>query len=140
MARILEFVTNHLMLVSAFGAVLVALLWTLIKDLGSNAISPQQGVMLLNRENAIPIDIRNSASYRAGHIINALNLELAELSGSMAKLEKYKAQPLLLYCDAGVSSQKAVKELVKAGFSKVYQLRGGLSAWRSENLPLEASK
>ncbi|MSR14768.1 MAG: rhodanese-like domain-containing protein [Gammaproteobacteria bacterium] len=140
MAQILEFVTNHLMLVSAFCAVLMALLWALLRDLGSNAISPQQGIMLLNREGAVPVDIRNAASFRAGHIINALNFELTELNVSPSKLDKHKAQPLLLYCDTGVSSQKAVKHLTRAGFSRVHQLRGGLSAWRSENLPLEVSK
>ncbi len=140
MAQVLEFVSNHLLLVAAFGAVLTALLWTLVKDVGGNSISPQQGVMLLNRENAVPIDTRNAASYRAGHIINSLNIELTEFAAALPKLDKYKTQPVLVYCEAGTSAQQAFKLLTRAGFSKVYQLRGGVAAWRGENLPLETSK
>lgn len=140
MAKLLEFVTHHFMLVAAFGAVLVALLWTLARDLGSNSISPQRGVMLLNRENALPLDIRNATSYRSGHIINAINIEQSDLTGALPKIQKYKTQAVLVYCEAGVSSARVVKQLRGAGFSKVFQLQGGLAAWRGENLPLEASK
>jgi rhodanese-related sulfurtransferase len=140
MPQLLEFVTNHFLLVGAFGGVLIALLWTLASGFGSNALSPQQGVMLMNREQALPLDVRNATSYRAGHIINAINIELSELPGAATKIEKYKALPVIVYCDAGTSSAQAAKKLRQVGFTKVYQLQGGLSAWRSDNLPLEASK
>jgi len=140
MARILEFASHHLWLVSAFMAVLVALLYTVIKSAVGNALSPAEGVLLLNREDAVPVDLRPEASFRAGHIINAVNLDPAKLDEAPKKLEKFKARPLLVYCDSGNSSSKAVTRLRAAGFPKVFELRGGLAAWRADSLPVETGR
>lgn len=140
MARLLEFATNHPWLMSAFFTVLLMLIWTLIKGATGNALSPAQSVLLLNREGAIPVDLRPDASYRAGHIINAVRLELAQLDEGVKKLEKFKTKPLLVYCDSGTNSAKALARLRAAGFPKVFQLHGGIAAWRADNLPLEVNK
>lgn len=139
MARLLEFATNHPWLVSAFFTVLLMLIWTLIKTAGS-ALSPAEGVLLLNREGAVPVDLRPDASYRAGHIINAVSVELAQLEEGVKRLEKFKTKPLLVYGESGTNSSKAVARLRAAGFPKVFQLHGGIAAWRAENLPLEIHK
>ncbi len=140
MDRLLEFSANHLWLVSAFLVVLGALLWTTFGGAVRHAVSPAQGVLLLNKEGAIPVDIRAEANYRAGHIINAVQLDIDRFEETAKKLEKHKAKPLLVYCDSGTASGKAVRKLRQAGFLQVSQLQGGLAAWRGENLPLEKSK
>ncbi|MBI2802833.1 MAG: rhodanese-like domain-containing protein [Gammaproteobacteria bacterium] len=140
MARLLEFASNHYWLVSTFIGVLVALLWTSLQGLGSRGLSPQQTVLLLNRENAVPVDVRPEASFKAGHIINALNIAAADLETGLARLTKYQQSPLLVYCESGASAPHMAKRLQRAGFTKVYQLQGGVAAWRQENLPLETSK
>jgi rhodanese-related sulfurtransferase len=140
MARLIEFATNHPWLVSAFITVLLMLLWTLLKMATGNGLSPAQSVQLLNREGALPVDVRSEASYRAGHIINAVRVDPAQLDEGLKKLEKYKSKPLLVYCDVGSGSAKVVTQLRAAGYASVFQLQGGIAAWRTENLPLESSK
>ena len=51
-------------------------------------------------------------------------------------LKRYKERPLIVYCDAAPSAAAAVRALARQGFTKVFNLRGGLAAWRAENLPL----
>ena len=137
MARLLEFATHHLALVGAFGAVLLVLLWTLVQSAFNNALSPQRGVLLLNRDGALPIDARMVSAYRVGHIINAVQIEPSAFAEAPAKLEKHKTRPLLVYCDTGTTSAQLARRLRSAGFTQVHVLQGGLATWRSENLPLE---
>lgn len=140
MARLLEFVSHHPWLVSAFLAVLIALLYTVIRGATGSAVSPAEGVLLLNREGAVPVDTRPEASYRAGHIINAVRIEMAQFEEGLKKLEKLRTKPLLVYCESGSASGKAVAALRSAGFPRVFELRGGMAAWRADNLPVETSR
>lgn len=140
MAQLLEFAGNHLALVSAFCALFGMLIYTMMQDGGSGNLSPQRAVQLLNREDALPVDVRSEADYRRGHILNAVQLTLAEAQAGATKLAKHKSRPLLVYCESGANAGAAVKALKQAGFEQVHKLGGGIAAWRSENLPLQASK
>jgi len=140
MAQLIEFIGNHLALVAAFIGVLVALLYTLVQGGGAAALSPQRAVLVLNQDDAIPVDVRPEAAYKAGHIINAVNVSQQDITSGAAKLAKHKDRPLLVYCESGVQSGAAVKALRRQGFTKVYNLRGGLAAWRGENLPVQGAR
>lgn len=139
MAQFIEFIGNHLALASAFVGVLVALLYTLLQGGGAAALTPQRAVQVLNQEDALPVDLRPEAAWKAGHIIHAVNVSAQDIAAGAAKLTKHKARTLLLYCDGGVQSATAVKALKRQGFDKVYHLRGGLNAWRGENLPVDSA-
>jgi rhodanese-related sulfurtransferase len=91
---------------------------------------------MLNREDAVLIDIRDASDYDAGHIINAKNIPRAELKSRLDELKKFKERPIVVYCANGSASTAALRELSSAGFEQVHSLKGGLSAWRSDNLPL----
>jgi rhodanese-related sulfurtransferase len=140
MAQLIEFIGNHLALVAAFLGVLTALVYTLIQGGGAAALSPQRAVQVLNQEGALPVDLRPEAAFKAGHIIQAVNVSAQDIAAGAAKLAKHKARTLLVYCDGGVQSAAAVKALKKQGFDKVYHLRGGLTAWRGENLPVDSAR
>lgn len=140
MAQLIEFIGNHLALVAAFIGVLVALLYTLVQGGGAAALSPQRAVLVLNQDDAIPVDVRPEAAYKAGHIINAVNVSQQDITSGAARLAKHKDRPLLVYCESGVQSGAAVKALRRQGFTKVYNLRGGLAAWRGENLPVQGAR
>jgi rhodanese-related sulfurtransferase len=140
MAQLIEFIGNHLALVAAFIGVLVALLYTLVQGGGAAALSPQRAVLVLNQDDAVPVDVRPDAAYKAGHIINAVNVSQQDITSGAARLAKYKDRPLLVYCESGVQSGAAVKALRRQGFTKVYNLRGGLAAWRGENLPVQGAR
>lgn len=136
MQQLTEFAVNHWLLVSAFIAVLGLLIANLLSSAGG--MSVQEAVILINREGAAIVDIRPSAEFAAGHIIDALNIPLAEIKGASDKLKKYKSKPILVYCGGGSLASRAVRELKQLGCERVYALKGGIGAWRADNLPVTA--
>jgi len=107
---------------------------------GADALSPHEAVRLLNRENAVALDVRPASEFEHGHIINARHIPLAELKQRIGELDKLKGKPILVYCAAGTLSAQAVTDLRRAGFEHVARLKGGIAAWRAENLPLTQGK
>mgnify|MGYP006163811955 CR=1 FL=1 len=136
MSQLIEFAANHLILVSAFVFISTLLLVNIAQGGGARSIYPIQAVQMLNREDAVLIDIRDASDYDAGHIINAKNIPRAELKSRLDELKKFKERPIVVYCANGSASTAALRELSSAGFEQVHSLKGGLSAWRSDNLPL----
>jgi len=138
MDRLLEFATHHSLLVAAFVLLLATLLGTSLRGTRRGALSTARGVELLNREDAVPVDTRGEAAFRAGHIIQAVRFDPARFEAEAKKLERFRERPLLVYCETGMSSGKTVSRLKAAGFPKVFELQGGIAAWRADNLPLES--
>ena len=136
MSQLIEFAANHLILVSAFVFISTLLVVNIAQGGGARSIYPIQAVQMLNREDAVLIDIRDASDYDAGHIINAKNIPRAELKSRLDELKKFKERPIVVYCANGSASTAALRELSSAGFEQVHSLKGGLSAWRSDNLPL----
>ena len=136
MNQLIEFAGNNLILVSAFFFIVALLAVNLLQAGGSKSLIPVQAVQLLNREDALPLDIRSSADFATGHIINAQNIPMAELKTRVDELKKLKDRPLLVYCATGTTSAGALRDLSAAGFERLYSLKGGIAAWRSDNLPL----
>ena len=136
MTQLIEFAGNHLILVGAFFFIVALLVFNLLQAGGSKSVIPVQAVQLLNREDALPLDIRSAADFEKGHIINARNIPMAELKTRLDELKKMKDRPLVVYCATGTTSGGALKELSAAGFERLYTLKGGIAAWRSDNLPL----
>lgn len=137
MQRLIEFAGNHPYLVSAavlmLIVVIVAEMRARIQDFA--AISPHDAVRLMN-QGALVLDVRNAGEYDAGHIGQARNVARDELAGNVDMLKKHKEKPVITYCETGMSGGAAARELGKLGFTRVFNLRGGLSAWRRDNLPL----
>lgn len=137
MRQLIEFAGNHPYLVSGALLVLVVLivseLRTRIQDFA--AIAPNDAIRLMN-QGGLVIDVRDRAQFDAGHIGDARNIQPANLAGSAEQLKKFRDKPVIVCCDSGMQGGAATRELGKLGFSKVFNLRGGLGAWRQENLPL----
>jgi rhodanese-related sulfurtransferase len=93
-----------------------------------------EAVRLING-GALVIDVRNAEAFAAGHIIDSRHIEQNELAAQADTLKKYREKPVLLYCDTGTISATAARALKSLGFGKVVNLRGGLAAWKQENLP-----
>lgn len=106
---------------------------------GAKSVAPAQLPQLQSRQNAVIVDVNEADKFKNGHISHAINLPFGSFSDSIGKLKKYKDKPIVLACDTGVHSKKAVAILKNNAFSDVYVLHGGLAAWRKENLPLVKS-
>ncbi|MGR8948862.1 MAG: rhodanese-like domain-containing protein [Gammaproteobacteria bacterium] len=135
MDQFIEFAGNHFLLVTSFFFVLTLLIINLMQDSGSIALSPQQAVGFLNGNDAIAIDMRPSSDFDAGHIINAEQIDAADLKPDKEKIAAYKERPILIYCVSGTNSAAVVRQLRRAGFANARSLKGGITAWRSDNLP-----
>lgn len=139
LAQIIEFVGNHWYLFVSLAVILGLLIYQLIVgDQGS--IEPMQATEMMNRQDAVVIDVRPAADYAKGHIINAVNLPMNGFSKQLATLAKHKGKPIVVSCRSGSQSSLACGQLRKAGFDQVYNLRGGIMAWESANLPLTRKK
>ncbi|MBS0354405.1 MAG: rhodanese-like domain-containing protein [Proteobacteria bacterium] len=107
---------------------------------GSRGISPAQATQLINREDAIVIDVREAGEYTAGHLLNARHIPLGDLPNRLAELEKFKDKPVILNCQTGGRSSSACDVLRKAGFTQVHNLEGGIAAWTEAGMPVSKKK
>jgi rhodanese-related sulfurtransferase len=114
------------------------LLWPLLRrTTGGPWVSPTQATHLINREDAVVIDVREANEFAAGHVLGAKNLPLARLVSPGADALKRKDRPVIVYGDAGDRALKAAAALKKQGFARVLNLSGGIGAWQQAGLPVE---
>lgn len=137
MQRLLEYATNHLALsLLAVVSILAVVIYELREQSRrAGAVSPQDAVRLMN-QGATLLDVRANEEFAAGHIRGARNLPLERLAESLEGLKRLKDKPVIVYCEHGGSAGSAMRQLAQQGFGKVVNLRGGLSAWRAEQLPV----
>lgn len=135
MEQAIEFSINHWPLVTSF-VVLLALALYMEFNRGGAALSVHEATLKINNEDARVIDIRESKEFKAGHIVDAINVPLAKLDSEIKNLGKYKQSPLIIVCGMGQHSGQAVNKLQAAGFEKVSKLSGGMNGWRTEKLPV----
>ena len=103
---------------------------------GGKKIEPNELTRLVNKENAILIDLRKKEDYENGHIMTALNYPHQEFDNQMHELDKFKERPIILVCDMGRNSANIGEKLKKAEFEKTFRLNGGMMTWTQENLPV----
>jgi len=114
------------------------LLWPLLRrSTGGPWVDTGRAIQLINREDALVVDVRDSGDYAAGHILGAKNLPLGRIEEGTGEIAKRKEKPLIVYDDGGERSAKAAAALKKQGFTQVATLSGGLGAWRQAGLPVE---
>lgn len=139
MDQLTEFVLNNLLLFAALFVVLVLLIKAELDHQANKGLllSPSRATRLMNNENeTVILDTRTSAEFKAGHIKGAKNVPLAEFGNSIDGLSDKKNKPVLVYCNTGNTATRAIRQLKKAGFEKINNLEGGITAWKEANLPL----
>jgi rhodanese-related sulfurtransferase len=135
MAQFVEFVGNHPLLFMALGLILGLLTVNLLVG-SKGTIDPHGAVALINQREALVVDVRPTADFAKGHIVNALNLPMNGFAKQIPTLEKHKTQPIVVNCRSGAQSSQACSQLRRQGFTEVYNLRGGILAWQGANLPV----
>jgi rhodanese-related sulfurtransferase len=134
MAHFIVFLGQQWMLVGAL-LILVFLFIQVETKRGGQTVSIHQLTTLVNRENALVIDLREPADYKDGHIVDALNIPFTKLKEKLSELDKYKERPLVLVDKMGQHAGAAGKQLREAGFN-ISRLDGGMTEWRGSNLPV----
>lgn len=142
MERLLEVAQQNPMLSLALVGLTLALVYTEVMGLfrGFKAVGPAQLTELVNRQNALVIDLRAQAEFEKGHIIGSKHMIPSQVEPEGKVLAKAKESPVVLVCAAGVTATATAQKLVKAGFKQVSVLDGGLGAWTAAGLPLARGK
>ncbi|MBZ9611238.1 rhodanese-like domain-containing protein [Rheinheimera maricola] len=143
MQQYIDFISNHPILTAVWLVLFIMLISSVIKSRFSvvKQVSPTELTMQVNRSNAVVLDIRNEADFAKGHITSARHLPLADIEKQqLSGLEKHKAEPIIVVCQAGMSAQKAATSLLKQGFTTVSVLQGGMGSWTGASLPVVKSK
>jgi len=132
----MEFVQQNMIWVGLAAVSGGMLLWPMISGGGAQNLSPAEATLLMNREDALVLDVRESGEWSTGHIPGARHITLAQLEKRMSEIEKFKDRPIIICCASGNRSSSACGQLKRGGFEKVFNLSGGISAWLGANLPL----
>lgn len=139
MQQYIEFLQANPLLTIAWIGVFIALIFTSVKAGLSTIkkITHQQATLLMNRESATVVDVRSESEFKKGHILDSKLLPLSKLKNNeLGGLEKDLDAPIIVVCNTGMTSTQACQMLQKAGFTSVHNLQGGITEWKTANLPL----
>lgn len=135
MDQFIEFaINNWILFLSLMGAMLL-LAFTEGKKGGKN-VSIHDATRMINKESAVIIDIRNKNEFKTGHIISSINIPSAEIDKRMDELEIHKEKPIIVVCNLGQTSAAVAKKLHIAGYENVTRMKGGITEWKGQNLPV----
>ena len=134
----MDFIRNNLLLIAVAFASGAMLIWPFVRrTAGGPWVNTLQATQMINREDALLLDVREPAEYAKGHILGAKNVPLVDLERRAAEFDKHKAKPVIVVCDSGNRATRAVAALKTRGFAKVVNLAGGYGAWHQAGLPVE---
>lgn len=97
-------------------------------------ISPKEASVMFADKIAIIVDVREDAEWKEQHIAGAIHIPLGLVASSLSELAQYKDSSVVVQCRSGKRSAKAASTLQTAGFTKVYNLTGGIAAWEKDGL------
>jgi rhodanese-related sulfurtransferase len=136
--ELLDFAGRHPLLSIGLAVLTLAIIGNEIAQLfrGFKTLRPAALTALINRENALVVDLRAPGDFEKGHIPGSKNVLMSQFDPENKKLAAAKALPVVVVCKDGQVSGGAAKRLKKAGFEQVYVLDGGIAGWRQADLPL----
>ena len=109
---------------------------TLSTLIGGKGLSPTEATIWINRRKAYVLDLRPEEAFKLGRLPGAKSISATEMTAAIEKLKLDRKNPVVLVCESGVQSRKALAEVQKLGFVEVGSLDGGVQAWRDAALPL----
>jgi rhodanese-related sulfurtransferase len=137
MDRLLDYFTNHPLLAGGLALMTFVVMGYEIRQRAAmaSAIAPSEAIRMVN-SGAVLVDLRAANQFKDGHIAGAKNLPADQIAADAKALDKLAAKTVVLYCGDGATTAAAQRSLARAGAKNVYSLRGGLDAWKQENLPV----
>ena len=108
-------------------------------------VVPEQGPADLKRrldagEPVVVVDVRDPDEYRDGHIEDAANISRGFLEFRIGTVAPEPTTPLVLYCQTGLRSMLAARQLKELGYENVINLQGGFQKWAQSGLPVAKDK
>lgn len=136
----MAFVEKNWILILAFVLSGLMLVWPYIQRRMSSMkeVSTLNVTQLINRGNALLLDVRETNEFVGGKLPNAVHIPLSQLGARGGELAKLTSRPVVVYCVMGRRARAAGAILTKLGFADMYLLQGGLKAWKEAGLPLES--
>jgi rhodanese-related sulfurtransferase len=138
LTRLPHFIGNHVLLVAAFVVIVLALAGLEVsrRFRGFRELTPAQLVQMINRGSPLVVDLSAIADFEKGHIAGSRNVTPSQFDPENKDLAKARDLQIVTVCKSGVTAGKAARRLVKAGFTNVATLAGGIDAWKRADLPL----
>lgn len=103
-------------------------------------ISVQEAYRMIRKEkkkeNLVILDVRDTTEFNLGHLYDSILIPLNELEARISELEDYKTSKIIIYCKSGYRSHQASEILVEYGFTKIYNMLGGILAWMDVGYPI----
>lgn len=130
----MNFLIDNWMLILVALSSGAALLWPVLAQ--GKGLGTAEAVLLMNRDKAVVVDVCEPGEFAQGHIAGARNVPLSRLQAELPTVVKNKATPVILVCQAGVRSGRAVAVARKLGYEQAQSLAGGLKAWQAANMPV----
>jgi len=135
----MSFVQTNWMLILVFALSGAMLVWPFVQRGFSRVkgVGSAQATQLLNRQDAVLLDVREPKEYEGGRLPHAIHIPLSQLDARATELAKLAARPIVIYCNTGNRSRMAASKVGKVGFKDIYSLDGGIDAWKKDGLPVE---
>lgn len=131
----MKFFIDNIWLIAVFLVSGGMLLWPHLQTRGKK-VSLLQATQMINQGKTVILDVREPTEFAAGHLRDAINIPLKELSNRIGELDKHKSKNVIVVCQAGVQSSRALGPLAQAGFNDAVSLAGGQAAWQEQGLPV----
>jgi rhodanese-related sulfurtransferase len=132
-----DFIRNNIVLILVAFVSGAMLIWPYVRrSSGGPWVNTFEATQLINRKDALVLDVREAPEFAKGHILGAKNLPLSELERRAGEFVKHKAKPVIVHCESGNRATGAAASLRRLGFADVYSLAGGFAAWQQAGLPV----
>jgi len=138
MEEYIDFASRNYLLFITLAAVITLIIITELRRAtkGFKEVSPSDAVLLINKEDALVLDVREANELSQGNIVNAKHIAFSSLTDKLDNLASDKDKPILVFCKMGTKSSKACQLLLKNSYTNVFGLKGGITAWINEQLPI----
>lgn len=128
------FVSEQWLLVSIMFVLTVTLL-VIESRKGGKSLNYHEATRLVNKGEAVILDVREKKDFSAGHIVDAIHIPYAKVTDRMSELEKHKSKVIVVVDKMGQHAAAATKTLREAGW-QAQRLSGGMAEWQAQNLPV----
>lgn len=134
----MDFIQNNIFLIAVAFISGGMLVWPLVRSRAAGpSIGTTEATQLINREDALLLDVREPDEFAKSHLLGAKNIPLGQLDARAGELDKHKSKPVIVHCETGNRSNTGMAKLRAKGFERAVNLSGGIQAWKAAGLPVE---